>query len=294
MDLHDEAVERILAARGVAFIVGGLDSGKTTLALRLAGAAAEAGLTGAIVDADLGQSTVGPPGSVGLKLVRGPDDLARTAEPDALAFVGSITPQGHMLPLVTGAFGMLQRARSEGADVVAIDTTGAVSGVFGQLLKFYKLNLTRPDFVVGLSRGEELEPVLGIARRFFPAEVYSLPVDPSVVPTSVDQRASNREAGMRAYFSRPLQRWRVKPTVFMPALPALFDLRHLDRLLVGLRDGRGEDSGVGYLEHAPDEGVLRLISPVAEAPKALRLGSVRLDEAFQARRVDLHHLFGTD
>ena len=41
-------------------------------------------------------------------------------------------------------------------------------------------------------------------------------------------------------------------------------------------------------------GGLRLISPVAEPPKALRLGSVRLEESFRAKRVDLRNLFGTE
>ena len=39
---------------------------------------------------------------------------------------------------------------------------------------------------------------------------------------------------------------------------------------------------------------LRLLSPVAEPPKALRLGSVRLEGSFRAKRVDLRSLFGTE
>ena len=99
---------------------------------------------------------------------------------------------------------------------------------------------------------------------------------------------------MRRYFSGELHRWRVKPTVFMPALPPLFDLGALDRLLVGLSDGEGGYLGMGYLEHGADEGVLRLISPVAEGPKALRLGSVRLEENYRAKRVDLRNLFRSE
>jgi hypothetical protein len=63
---------------------------------------------------------------------------------------------------------------------------------------------------------------------------------------------------------------------------------------VGLSDGAGSYTGVGFLEHSAEEGVLRLISPVADAPKALRLGSVRLEESFRVRRVDLRNLFGTE
>jgi hypothetical protein len=99
---------------------------------------------------------------------------------------------------------------------------------------------------------------------------------------------------MARYFSAELHRFRVKPTVFMPALPPLFEASKLHRILVGLSDGAGITPGIGYLEHAPEEDVLRLISPVAAGAKALRLGSVRLEESFRAKRVDLRNLFGSE
>jgi polynucleotide 5'-kinase involved in rRNA processing len=80
----------------------------------------------------------------------------------------------------------------------------------------------------------------------------------------------------------------------MPAIPALFDMSVLDHIVVGLSDGKGQCIGLGYLEYLAEEGALRLISPVAEAPKALILGSVRLEDGFRARRVDLRNLFGSD
>lgn len=296
MDPYDDVIERALARRGVAVLLGGLDVGKSTLARRMAAAGVGMGLTVAYLDADVGQSTVGPPTTIGLRLCRTASDL----EPDALrtgdhlAFVGATSPQGHLLPLVAGTRTMLDRARAEGADVVVVDTTGLVSGVYGQILKFNKLSVLQADLVVGLERGEELQPLLGVVRRFFPADVVALRVHPDIVPTSVEQRAANREDSMRRYFQEPLYRWRVKATVFMPALPALFDLRALDHLLVGLSDGDGRCTGLGYLEYLEDEAALRLISPVADAPKALILGSVRLEDGFRARRVDLRNLFGSD
>ncbi|HWC31965.1 MAG TPA: Clp1/GlmU family protein, partial [Actinomycetota bacterium] len=296
MDQYDEVLQRALDARGVTVLLGGLDTGKTTFARRIASAGVDAGLRVAVVDADCGQSTIGPPGTVGLRLIRSHADLEpeSLAKPDALAFVGSTSPQGHLLQLVAGTRVILDRARAEGPDVVVVDTTGLVSGVYGQVLKYNKLAVVAPDIVVGLSRGEELEPLLGVARRFFAAEIVSLRVHPDVAPTSVEQRATNREEAMRRYFSGQLQRWRVKSTVFMPSLPTLFDLSALDRILAGLSDGKGTCIGVGHLEYVEGEGALRLISPVPEAPRALILGSVRLDEAFRARRVDLRNLFGSD
>ena len=88
--------------------------------------------------------------------------------------------------------------------------------------------------------------------RFFGADVVSLPVHPDVVPTSVEQRMEQRERAMAPVLrARELQRFRVKPTVFMPTLPPLFDLAQLDRLLVGLSDGAGGFTGLGYLEYVP-------------------------------------------
>lgn len=297
MNAYEVLVERAVTSKRTVMLVGGLDSGKSTLAKTILRAGLEAGRAVAYLDADLGQSTVGPPASIGLKHLREVvelDDVDRLAVADELSFVGSTSPQGHALPLVAGAARLLRNARDAGADLVAIDTSGMVSGIHGQVLKYHKMEMLQPDLVVGLQRGEELDPLLGVAQRFFDTEVVSLGVLPDVRSTSVEQRAELRELGMKRYFGGELHRFRVKPTVFMPALPPLFDLAMLDHLLVGLSDGAGAYSGMGYLEWASDEGVLRLISPVADAPKALRLGSVRLEDSHRAKRVDLRNLFGTE
>jgi polynucleotide 5'-hydroxyl-kinase GRC3/NOL9 len=293
---HDLLVERAVQDKRTVLLIGGLDAGKSSLARRMLTETLAVGRTAAYLDGDLGQKTIGPPGTVCLKHIREAEDLEpdAIAQHDAIAFVGSTSPQGHLLPLVTGLARLLSRARAEGADLVAIDTSGMVGGIYGQLVKFHKVEMLEPDLVVGLRRGEELDPVLGVIQRFFSTEVVALGVHPGVVPTSVEQRAEHREASMRRYFGNGVQRFRIKPTVFMPSLPPLFDHAQLDRLLVGLSDGAGEYTGIGYLEHSAEEGLLRLISPVAEAPRALRLGSVRLEETYRLKRVDLRNLFGSE
>lgn len=295
MDQYKAVIDRV-ATGGVVVVVGGLDTGKTTLGRAIAATGLQGGRMVGYLDADLGQKSVGPPTAVTLRLLRSDEELEPSSfqVPDAMYFVGSTSPQGQLLPLVVGTARLLARALDEGAELVVVDTSGLVSGVYGQILKYHKIELLQPDVVIGMQRGEELDPILGIVQRFFGAEVVVLPVHPDTVARSVDERARHREAAFRAYFAEPLQKWRVKPTVFMPALPALFEQEQLHRLLVGLSDGKGEYIGLGYLEHSPEDQVLRLISPVGEAPKALKLGSVRLEEDFRVRRVDLRNLFGTD
>ena len=296
MNEHEALVVEAVRTKHTVVLIGGLDTGKSTLSRALLGAAVEAGRPAAFIDADLGQKTVGPPATVSSKAIRGPVDLEpeALAEADELWFVGSTSPEGHLLQVVTAVANLFRRAKDGGADFVVVDSSGLVSGIYGQILKYHKVEMLRPDLVVGLQRGEELLPLLGVIQRFFDTEVVPLGVHPDVVPTTVEQRAENRERAMAAYFSGELHRFRVKPTVFMPALPPLFELAQLDHLLVGLSDGAGGYLGLGYLELVPGEDALRLISPVAEGPKALRLGSVRLDEGYRAKRVDLRHLFGSE
>jgi polynucleotide 5'-hydroxyl-kinase GRC3/NOL9 len=292
---HEALVDQAARTKHTVLLVGGLDTGKSTLSRQLLQTAVAAGRPAAYLDADVGQKSVGPPATISLKHVRTARDLEPEvfAVEDALSFVGSTSPEDHLLPVVAGLAQLHRRALESGAEFVVVDSSGLVSGLDGQVLKYHKVEMLQPDLVVGLQRGEELLPLLGVIQRFFDTEVVPLGVHPGVVPSSVEQRAENRERSMARYFGTDLHRFRVKPTVFMPPLPPLFDLAQLHRLLVGLSDGAGATTGLGYLEHSEEEGVLRLISPVAAGPKALRLGSVRLEENHRAKRVDLRNLFGS-
>ncbi len=297
MNEHEQVVDHAARDARTVLFIGGMDAGKSTLARATAAYALRIGRTVAYLDADVAQKTVGPPATVGLKHIREPDDLTleQMADADALGFAGSTSPQDHLVPLVGALQRLRDRARKEGADLVVVDTGGEVGGIRGQLVKYYKVDALQPDLVVGLQRGEELAPILGVVDRFFGIETTAAPIHPGVSPTSVEERMVQREKAMARYFAQaPLQRFRVRPTVFMPTLPPLFDLLSLDRLLVGLSDGSGGFTGLGFLEFVAEDGGLRLISPVAEPPKALRLGSVRLEDTYRAKRVDLRTLFGTE
>jgi polynucleotide 5'-kinase involved in rRNA processing len=200
-----------------------------------------------------------------------------------------------MLPLVTGTAKLTRRAKDAGARMVIVDTTGFVSGLSGQGLKYYKMDVLAPDFVVGFERGGELEPVVGIAQRFIPAEVIEIEVPEEVVVRSVDERMTFREQQFASYFAERASRWRVKPTVFMPTLPPEFDLALLDALVVGMEDGQGSCVGIGVLEYDALEDILRMVSPVTEGVRGLRLGSIRIDAQGRSRGpVDLKQLFQTE
>lgn len=282
---HSALVEDLIRMRGAVMLVGGIDTGKTSFCRTLLEAGLSAGRSIAYVDSDVGQSTVGPPACAGLKWIRTEADLDGLERADELRFVGSVSPEGVVLQQVVAAASLVEVARTE-ADLVVLDTTGAISGVIGQTLKYHKMELARPEAVVALQRGSELEPMVGLLRRFFDARVDVATVDPEVMPISADERSAGRAKQFAAAFGEPLQRWRVRPTVFAPSLPAGLDLQRLDQMLVGVQDASGRCRGLGALEHSED--TLRVITNAGEDMRGLRLGSMRIDlDTFETERVRL-------
>jgi polynucleotide 5'-kinase involved in rRNA processing len=292
---QNDLIEKLLASRGTIALLGALGTGKSSFGLSLAESARRRGIPVGYVDADVGQSMIGPPTCVGLKLCAELSrvDAETVRKADELGFVGSYTPEGHLLPLVASTARLVAHARHAGCEVVIVDTSALVSGVYAEILKYHKLDLIRPQAVVGFQRGEELDPILGVLSRFFAMEVTALKVEGEIVERSAEERLVEREQSFAAYFSPPLYRWRVKPTVFMPTLAPDADLKRLDGLVVGLEDGSGRCRGIGLLEYEEEAGVLRMVSSVREGAKGLRLGSVRLTtEGRILGRIAAQELFG--
>lgn len=290
-----DLIDKLIATRGTIALLGGLDTGKTSFGLSLAEAARGQGISVGYVDADVGQSTIGPPTCVGLKLCDGlaKVDATTVRNADELGFVGSYSPEGHLLELVASTARLVAHARDAGCQLVIVDTSALISGVYAEILKYHKLDLIRPISVVGFQRGEELDPILGVVSRFFPVEVIALKVEGEIVERSAEERLLEREKNFAYYFAPPLYRWRVKPTVFMPTLAPDADLKRLDGLLVGLEDGAGHCRGIGLLEYEEEGRLLRMVSSVRAGAKGLRLGSVRLTtEGRTLGRFAAQELFG--
>ncbi|MFZ0013437.1 MAG: Clp1/GlmU family protein [Acidimicrobiia bacterium] len=287
-DPQHEALARSAASPGVTMLIGGLDTGKTTLAVEAVRHALAAGHTPVLVDADVGISTVGPPACVGMKVFHREDDLETLAEPDALHFVGAITSARLVLQQVVATAVIVELARRRG-DVIIVDTTAVASGVSGETLKYHKAELCRPDRVIALQRGEEMEPVVGMLRRFLDLDVITAPTDPGLTPLGPDERAHKRVEAFSKALRPPMERWKVRPTVFAPTLPVGLNLGRLDNVLVGVQDSAGGCLGLGILQ--VEEETLRVMTNVGEGMTGLRLGSIRIDpETYEGSVISLREL----
>jgi len=140
-------------------ILGGVDSGKTTLTVFLANELLSQGFRVAIVDSDIGQKGILPPAVISLGFPEGIFTSMDEIRPVKHYFVGTITPNQFFGEMVTGVGLLVNEAIKRKADVVIIDTTGLIHGS-GVELKRMKIEITKPDLILGLQRKYELEDIL--------------------------------------------------------------------------------------------------------------------------------------
>ena len=144
-----DLMARLQQRPGRVMIVGPIDSGKSTLAVWLAARLAE-NSTVASVDADVGQSRIGPPGSIGLRLPDGAEQHY---------FVGDVTPATRAPAVLSGLVRAVTEAEGCGGRTVVVDTTGYVDGDGALALKVAKVELLAPLHVVAIGDSKPLRRI---------------------------------------------------------------------------------------------------------------------------------------
>ena len=295
-------LDAIASSPGVVLLLGGSDTGKTTWGRH---AAMWLGRQGcfplALVDADIGQASLGPPAAVALSVLHQAPDKDVTAERfryDALSFVGSVSPMGHALQMVTATKRLVERAQRAGATTVLVDTTGLIAPGFGFQIKLRKTELVNPAHLVVFQHRSELEPLLSIIGGRTGVQIHRLPISESVKPRAAAERAAYRTRRFAAYFSgartlplptatvrivaSPVRRFPPKANDADVLDPAVLRTNDVIGLLMGLNDADDETLGLAWLEGLSDDGCeIHVRTPVTDAAgvRIAQLGSLRLDEA---------------
>ncbi len=195
----EEALQTLATQKARVMVLGARDVGKTTFAALLANRQLAHGIRTAIVDADVGQSEIGPPTTIGMGLVEVPVPTLHAVVPRAIYFVGSNTPRGRMLETVNGVRAMVAKAQEAGAESVIVDTTGFVTGAAARRLKCAKVEAVRPQVVVAIQRKDELEHILRpMERRNL--RLIRLPVPETVMVKSPEMRQQRRVMRFFRYF----------------------------------------------------------------------------------------------
>jgi polynucleotide 5'-hydroxyl-kinase GRC3/NOL9 len=186
---------------GTILVVGATDTGKSTFARYLYQRLTAHHDRLAFVDGDMGQATLGPPTMMTLALSSSHDDSFPPTGCRFRAFVGDISPCGHMLPTVVGARKLVDKARHEGATAIVFDTTGLIApSQGGGALKRALVELLEPQIVVALQRGSELEHLLVPLRRRHRTRVIDRRVAGAVQRRDVANRQKHRAEQFRCAF----------------------------------------------------------------------------------------------
>lgn len=273
--------------KGVAIIIGATDTGKSTLAKFLIHQLCQQGLKVALVDADIGQSFLGPPTTIGLSIFKSHPDWELLLTPPELFFVGATSPEGHFPTHLEGVKKMVERAISLHPDLVLVDTTGFVLGEAGKELKRRKIDLISPRFILALQKSEELEPILEHYQDNPRLRIFRLPLSDQVRPRSMEERKTYRDDRFREYFKNssilelPIEEIRIEGEVHDPngdTLPLDWALR-IHGLLIGLKNKNGETLALGILRNYIEEKKLvRVLTPLVETQqvKTIHFSSLKV------------------
>jgi polynucleotide 5'-hydroxyl-kinase GRC3/NOL9 len=275
----ERVLDRATRSR-LTLLVGGVDTGKTSLATFLANGLLAHGFQVGVVDADLGQSEIGPPTTIGLGRVTRTLERLGDADLAGFSFVGSTSPQGHVRSTLAATRHMVDRAFAEGLDRVVVDTCGLIDGPLGRIYKQGQIDRLDPDLVVVVQRREECEPIVRPYDEHERPEIVRVPAGEHVRRRTPVERRRHRTAALDRYFqgagpqrlALPRLRLRIMTD---QSCPVPLDARDdLESRLVGLDDAEGVTLGLGAIRgiDVVDRAVL-VDTPVADARVAgLRVG----------------------
>ncbi len=174
------------------YVIGETDSGKTTLVRELVRL-----MTGEVrvawVDADPGQSLLGPPACVS-------GAWAGESGPYVMRFVGHVSPSGHLLQMLTGVARLIEHFRTEGAESVVVDSCGFVTGGPAVEFQYQMIDLLRPDCLAGLSRRDELDSLLAAFDKRRGIVCRRLPAAGSARRRTAAERREYRDKRFDEYF----------------------------------------------------------------------------------------------
>lgn len=280
--------------KGMVILLGATDTGKSTLAKFLVTHFCKRGLKVAFVDADIGQSSLGPPTAIGLSIFeRAPD--WESSQSQEIFFVGSTTPEGFFPIHLKGVKRMVDKAPSYGAEVIIVDTTGFILGEGGKELKRRKIDLLSPCFIFALQRSGEIENILELYKDHPLCKIHRLPLSEQVRSKSKEGRTIHRMRKFREYFKGSeikelaIDGIQLEGRVLGSngfSIPLEWALS-IKGLLLGCKDMYDNTLALGVIENYVDEGrILRVSTPLRaiEEVEIIQFSSLRLTPSYEEER----------
>jgi len=194
----EKAADEVLGQKKpvTVMVVGGVDSGKTSFCAYLANKALKEKQSVAIIDADLGQSDVGPPSSISSCRLTKPVIDPFEIEAESICFIGVTSPSSNVSKVIEGITSMKEEVLRHRVSILIINTDGWIEGEDAVRYKVALAKQIKPDLLVGIQEQSELTFLLGAL-----TETRNLAVEssPAVRKRDREERKLLRELGYKKY-----------------------------------------------------------------------------------------------
>jgi polynucleotide 5'-hydroxyl-kinase GRC3/NOL9 len=267
---------------GVAVVVGGADTGKTTLCTFLSNYLIAENRQVAVVDADIGQTDLGPPTTMAAGEVKARVTSLSQIMPSERLFIGLTSP-GRAKGKVIRCTKRLVGYHTTPGRITIVNTDGWVSGNEAVLYKLQMLDELKPDITLGIG-GSDISPILQAGNR-----TTLLVGSPDTIKerTRLDRREL-RSLGYQKYLAgASLRTFRMNGTRLRHCT-TMGDLG-LDRVsrswvenlkdtVVGLLDADDLLQEIGILKDIiPSVRMVKIWSRIPNLPAKIEVGDVKLN-----------------
>lgn len=275
-----DAAKVLRRSRGLAVILGDVDVGKSTLCAYLANTCRDHKVPTSIIDGDVGQADIGPPTTISSSTVYKPIFALQELRPERSYFIGDTSPSSVPDKLVQSIV-RLKREPAKRNEISILNTDGWVRGDEAVGHKLQLLNSLRPDLVLGLSLGHELDSILESQQCL----TLRLEASSFARTRTREERKKAREEGYRRFLQNPknldLRLNTIKLRMFNAPKQQRIDQASTQKgTLAGLLDERGMLLSIGRIVRIGN-GTVRITTMAEEIPTTVELGAVILSSKFE-------------
>jgi len=187
----------LISHKGTAIIIGATDSGKSTLAKYLLQRLISENIKVCLIDSDVGQSSLGLPGTVSIKLFCNQKDMEDFMF-EKMSFMGTVNPAKKIPFIINTTKRMVDMCRIN-SDITLIDTSGLVVGETGKALKISKIRSVKPEHIIAVQRYDELEHILELIET---SRIHRIKTSQAAKIRTVAIRTQYRKKKLQNYFNK--------------------------------------------------------------------------------------------
>ncbi len=232
----------------VILIIGKIDSGKSSLCTYLVNQLVVPKRNIAVLDGDIGQSDIGPPGTIGYAVTSKPTTELYGLKPLEAIFVGVTSPGKAVNETLNGYVKLREEILKKNPEYLIVNTDGWVCGEEAINYKLSLIEKIKPDLIVGVKIENELELLL--------QKVNNVPIKIIDPPINLKERDPEKRKKLRE--------------------------KSYGKYLLGFKNKLGNFLGIGVLmEINKRKKALKVFTPVETVIGTITVGKVHFDKPIE-------------